>query len=615
MIPNSRRFRIRRAVPGVGTYCCAGLATIAALATICVHADDDHKQAAREESIASPTAVQLDRLDTDLQSWTTELVSDAAKHELIHLSEAIERAGEISIERLSEVLAADISCTVLRPTNLQVVFEDPMFVVHRPPEQSGDSRSTVAGLPGIVAALQDLTRPFAQSSEIRIANKVYQVEISDGMATTRSFYQASGTTPDGRLQQNAVWRCSWTLPGDGSHPRLTSIVCEHYEEIHLRQRDPLFSDRTAAVLGQNASFREQLMHGIDYWRSRIEMSRGIEVLGHQGLAVSDVNGDGLDDLYVCQPGGLPNRLFVQRPDGTAHDESADAGIDWLDRTSAALFVDLDNDADQDLVMATDYHVVFLQNDGRGRFGIIGGVPTTSIPRSLSAVDYDNDGLLDVYVCFASPAVSSTQRERSLPMPIHDANNGAPNALLRNEGNFRFRDVAVETGLSQNNSRFSWAAAWEDFDNDGDQDLYVANDFGRNNLYRNDAGKFTDIAAAVGVEDSATGMSVSWGDYDGDGWMDLYVGNMYSAAGNRIAYQRRFHQHVDDETRQTFQRHARGNSLFRNVNGAAFEDQSIPADVAMGRWAWGSLFADVNNDGRQDLLVANGYVTQHDTDDL
>jgi hypothetical protein len=73
----------------------------------------------------------------------------------------------------------------------------------------------------------------------------------------------------------------------------------------------------------------------------------------------------------------------------------------------------------------------------------------------------------------------------------------------------------------NNQRFSYAAAWDDYDQDGDFDLYVANDFGRNNLYRNDRTGFEDVADELGVEDTGSGMSVSWGDVNGDGWMDLY----------------------------------------------------------------------------------------------
>ncbi len=111
------------------------------------------------------------------------------------------------------------------------------------------------------------------------------------------------------------------------------------------------------------------------------------------------------------------------------------------------------------------------------------------------------------------------------------------------------------------------------------------------------------------------MSVAWGDYNSDGWMDLYVGNMFSAAGNRIAYQRNFQDSIDTAERRIFERHARGNSLFANTGNGRFNDVSTSAGVTMGRWAWGSLFLDINNDGRDDLFVANGHITQEKSDDL
>jgi hypothetical protein len=170
-------------------------------------------------------------------------------------------------------------------------------------------------------------------------------------------------------------------------------------------------------------------------------------------------------------------------------------------------------------------------------------------------------------------------------------------------------------LNENNTRWSFAASWEDYDGDGDADLYVANDFGRNNLYRNDGGNFTDVAAEAGVEDIAAGMSVAWGDYNQDGKMDLYVGNMFSSAGQRIAFQGRFHTAANNETREQFQRHARGNSLFLNLGDGTFRDVSEEAGVTLGRWAWASPFIDINNDGWEDLVVANGFVTGSNTGDL
>ena len=202
-----------------------------------------------------------------------------------------------------------------------------------------------------------------------------------------------------------------------------------------------------------------------------------------------------------------------------------------------------------------------------------------------------------------------------PIPLYDANNGAPNALFRNLGDWQFENVTKKVGLDANNTRFSFAASWEDFDNDGDLDIYVANDFGRNNLYRNDDGRFSDVTAVAGVEDIASGMSVTWGDYNGDGLMDLYVSNMFSSAGNRITYQRQFRAGDDPQVLGRLQRMTRGNTLFQNMGDGTFRDVSVEAAVTMGRWAWGSKFVDFNNDGREDIVVANGFITNDRADDL
>ena len=162
---------------------------------------------------------------------------------------------------------------------------------------------------------------------------------------------------------------------------------------------------------------------------------------------------------------------------------------------------------------------------------------------------------------------------------------------------------------------------EDYDNDGDLDLCVANDFGRNNLYQNTNGPesgspfFKDVAAEAGVEDISSGMSADWADYDNDGWMDLYVGNMFSAAGNRITYQRNFRPGEDATKLSQMRRMARGNSLFRNTGDGKFSDVSVATNVTMGRWSWGSKFADLNNDGWEDLVIGNGFVTNRNPDDL
>jgi hypothetical protein len=359
-----------------------------------------------------------------------------------------------------------------------------------------------------------------------------------------------------------------------------------------------------------------LQYGTDYWRSRIPRDFGLDVTANHGLALGDINGDHLDDLYICQQGGIPNRLFIQNSDGTLRDITAQSGTGWLDYCASALFIDLDNDGDRDLVVSQDFRLLFMENDGTGKFELAFGVGTKAQSFSLAAADYDVDGYIDVYVCGYNPsAARMRQGAMGEPLPFHDANNGGRNTLWRNQGNWQFSDVTSDVGLEQNNTRFSFAASWEDFDNDGDLDLYVANDYGRNNLYRNDAMHFVDIAPEVGVEDTSAGMSVSWADCNRDGRMDIYVSNMFSGAGGRITYQRQFKAGVQEDVRQQFQRMARGNTLFLGQDNGGFRDVSEESAVTMGRWAWGSRFADINNDSWEDILVVNGFITSTDTDDL
>ena len=182
------------------------------------------------------------------------------------------------------------------------------------------------------------------------------------------------------------------------------------------------------------------------------------------------------------------------------------------------------------------------------------------------------------------------------------------------------DVTENVGLNTNNRRFSFSAAWEDYDNDGDQDLYVANDFGRNNLYRNELSsegsvRFVDIAADANAEDSASGMSVAWGDYNRDGRFDLYVSNMFSAAGLRVTREKRFKADANSDIRNRLKRFARGNSLLKNGPMGVFVDASETAHVTMGRWAWSSNFVDLNNDGWEDMVVGNGFLTGEESGDL
>ena len=552
-------------------------------------------------------------VDPTVDGWTSEVAAAEILRALAGLGALLDRAGELDPGDLA-LAADDFAGTPLRPAQLEITSAGAFRV--RRPAQALPVDASVRGRDGLAAAVRELAAPFAGAVDTSF--KATRIEQTAEGWTAEVIFHADGRPGGSAVQQNAHWTTRWSSDSPGGGPRaLVSIQVDAFEEV-LGPGDGrgLFEDCTEAVLGASGAWGEQLVFGLDHWAARIQRDLGLSLGGHEGLAVGDANGDGLDDLYVCQPGGLPNRLFVRNPDGTATDVSARARVDLMDPTPSALFVDLDGDGDQDLAVQTDPVLLIYENrelGGAPRFGLRAELLTFGTT-SISAADYDLDGDLDLFVC----GYMLPYDEGRAPLPYHDANNGRPNVLLRNdvsEAGWAFADVTREVGLDVNNRRYSFAGVWEDYDDDGDPDLYVANDFGRNNLYRNDGGGFVDVAAEAGVEDMAAGMGVTWADVDGDGRMDLHVSNMFSSAGGRVSFQRRFMAGARDETRAGYQRHARGDTLFLGRADGTFADVTSSAGVGVGRWAWGGLFTDLQNDGRPDLFVPNGFVTGEDPDDL
>ena len=564
--------------------------------------------------------------DTTFGGWETEVLSSAVDRQLKVLAKLIEDPGKIDVKHASGLVAEGFTCQALRGAQLREVFNDGIISVRRPEIRTSAAQAPSTAVyqeaQGFVEALKDLGESLGGNGEIRAELKVLGIHRSERLITARVLFEASNRLFEGSVQQNGIWLTRWIYPKREA-PLLLWIGLEQYEESAINIRHGrLFVDCTESAMGSDV-YGQQVAPGIDHWTARVSRLEEMSIFGHHGLAVGDVNGDGLEDIYVCEAGGLPNRLYVQNQDGTVTDVSSQSGVDWLERSAATLLVDLDNDGDQDLVVTLGSLIIFAENNGTGHFTVRSNQYAVDEPYSLSAADYDGDGDLDLYVCGyvnyrSSPGTEglvSLGFEVIAPVPYYDANNGGANALLRNEGSFQFADVTDETGLNKNNTRYSFAAAWEDYDNDGDLDLYVANDFGRNSLYQNTDGRFTDVAAQAGVEDIASGMSVSWGDYNRDGWVDLYVGNMFSSAGRRVAYQRSFATRNSRQAVAHLQRMARGNTLYANAGDGTFHDVSESAGVTMGRWAWSSNFLDLNNDGWLDLLVANGYFSNEDTHDL
>jgi Tfp pilus assembly protein PilF/peroxiredoxin len=518
-------------------------------------------------------------------------------------------------EAAEALLAADFKGARLSAAEATTVTESSSFEAYRkramPEVEDRDRASFGAEVRGLVAGMDAV-----RVAEFLITSIVVTREPAVRARTEVRFDLVGTAGARARLQRTGHWRVDWRREPDGAW-RITRWSA--LDESRSRAAAPVFTEVTESALAGNASFKDQLSRGLDSWLARLDAAFLPGGMGHHGVSVGDADGDGRDDLYVSQPSGLPNRLYRNQGDGTFVDVTEAAGVGVLDSTSQSLFADLDNDGDQDLLLVTRTGLLSFANDGRGHFtavkdafrfkGALRGSPT-----SVSMADYDRDGFLDVYLCTYAYFIGASEDKAGTPTPYHDAQNGPPNVLLRNDGHGRFSDVTADVGLSEHNDRFSFAAAWADYDDDGWPDLLVANDFGRKNLYRNQGAKdgrvtFKDVAATAGVEDHGAGMSATFLDYDNDGHLDIYTGNMWTAAGLRVTSEPGFKPDAPAGIRELYKRHARGNSLFRNRGDGTFEDVSLAAGAEMGRWAWSSDALDFDNDGNEDLYVVNGMFTR------
>ena len=358
----------------------------------------------------------------------------------------------------------------------------------------------------------------------------------------------------------------------------------------------------------------------------------------EGVTVADIDGDGFDDIYITVRIGK-NMLLHNHGDGTFTEEAARYGLDLPGHTTCAIFADFDNDGDLDAMLGRSLlKTTYLENKG-GHFyqkPIPAHFPMAVI--SMSAADYNGDGLLDVYLCtyraaappsaspaggvaqveegafdwpdeFFSPEIAREFRRRLAENKRLKGGTvldqvGPPNVLLINRGGGRFEPAPENStvGIWRN----SLQATWCDYDHDGDPDLFVANDWAPSNLFRNDGpAGFKDVTEEAGTTAYGFSMGASWGDYDNDGLEDLYVSNMYSEAGLRMAAR-------IPGLSKTWLESAGGNWLYHHEANGKFRQVAglnPPAMAVLNAgWSWGGCFADFDNDSFLDLYVLSGYFT-------
>jgi hypothetical protein len=326
------------------------------------------------------------------------------------------------------------------------------------------------------------------------------------------------------------------------------------------------------------------------------------------VSVSDVNHDGWPDLYLTSSAfGQPNALYVNRGDATADrpgtfvDVAPQAGVADLNRpgegvSMGSIWGDIDNDGDEDLFVYKWGYSQLFRNEGGLRFTDI--TDASGLRRWMNAngavwLDYDRDGLLDLYVAGYFPAqfdMWNLTTTRIMQESFEFARNGGHNVLWHNRGEGRFEDVTDRAGCDS--TRWTLAVAAADFDGDGWQDLYLANDYGPEELFRNLEGQRFELVDVGLGEDSKSGMAVALGDVRGEGRLSVYVTNI-SKAG--FLFQ--------------------GNNLRLNLMSDYGRFQNVAeGEVADCGWAWGARFGDLNNDGQVDLYVVNGFISADPEED-
>jgi enediyne biosynthesis protein E4 len=329
-----------------------------------------------------------------------------------------------------------------------------------------------------------------------------------------------------------------------------------------------------------------------------------------GVALFDYDGDGLLDIYFVNGGTMPglakdgpqfsNRLFHNNGDLTFTDVTEKAGLAGAGYGMGVAIGDYDNDGRPDIFVANVNGNQLFHNNGDGTFtdvtakaGVGGGRYAGTKMWSVAAawVDYNNDGLLDLFVsnyCQWDPGEGPACKNNQKPMycsPRHF--KPLPNTLYRNNGDGTFTDVSVETGIAAHLGR-GMGVSIADYDGDGYPDIFVANDDAPMELFHNIGGKrFEEVALDSGVAFPENGNVISG---MGSDFRDLFNKGFPSLWVSAVE-------------KETF-------PLFVNLGKGQFDDRTASSRLSMDTYemsGWSNAIVDLDNDGWKDLIVARGNV--------
>jgi hypothetical protein len=326
-----------------------------------------------------------------------------------------------------------------------------------------------------------------------------------------------------------------------------------------------------------------------------------------GITVFDYNNDGLMDLFmmngtyiegVSDPEGkvfqnTPDRLYRNNGNGTFTEVSKKAGLGDVTWSMAAGAIDYDNDGDQDLYLLNYGPNVFYRNNGNGTFTDITDQVGLRGPEKLngflkwsigvSFLDYNHDGRLDAMVgnfLAFDPEYFTPSAPGIMPHPSEY--KGQASMLYEQLPDGKFVDVTEKNNLYYPDSKCMGLTVF-DYDDDGDLDIFQANDHQLNFMFRNDNGRYREVGVEIGVAANSNGkgtgsMHGTIGDVDGDGLIDILVTDLEYGA------------------------------LYRNMGNGFFEDITEKSGVQgalAGKGAWGAALVDFDNDGDLDIVTANG----------
>jgi hypothetical protein len=348
------------------------------------------------------------------------------------------------------------------------------------------------------------------------------------------------------------------------------------------------------------------------------------------VAVADFDRDGWQDFYVTDSaeGGL-NRLYRNQGDGTFKNVAPEMGVAAVNRigtgvSMGAIWADYDNDGYEDLFVYKYGRPELFHNDGGRSFTRVtdrAGLPEWVNANSAVWFDYDRDGKVDLFLAGYWPEdidLWHLKTTRIMPDSFEYANNGGRKYLLHNRGDGTFEDTTAALGL--NSRRWTLAVGAADLFGTGYPDLFLANDYGVSQIYANQNGKrFVDVSTETNIGRAPkSGMNAAFGDVFNDGRLSIYKTNISEPGvlvqANDLWVPTRAGGTGDASPSLPASPARAGRSVPPAPPAqpvprvVQFEDLASSFGVDLGGWSWGAQFGDLNNDGRLDLYLVNGYVS-------